>query len=266
MKHLNRQTGSFLKLPLVPEGDRISKTIYQIYLTGVLPKLVMDNISRIKKLNPTWTHKVFNNFEIEEFIDHYYGQQMLGMYRKINPKYGAARADLFRYLLMYQCGGVYLDIKASVVASFDSILLSTDRYILAQWGPGDGEDSGSWGRHAEIAHVEGGEFQQWHIIATAGHPFLRSVLIDVLDNIQSYDALTTGVGRMAVLKTTGPIAYTLAIQPMLNQAQFRLVGSSRSFGLIYSGLDASTTKPIHFNLFKQHYSQLTEPLILSSGL
>lgn len=263
MAHLNLQAYNSSLLPLVYECESIPKSIYQTYPSRKLPEAVNENIRRIKKLNPGWTYKLYDDKEIEFFIRTYYGEALLNIYLKINPRYGAARADFFRYLLIYMVGGVYLDIKSSIATPLDSILSSSDRYILAQWGPGDGEDSSSWGRHLELQHVAGGEFQQWHIIAAAGHPFLRSVINEVLRNVQNYNSLTSGVGRMAVLRTTGPIAYTLAIYPLLNRAQFRSIGSSRAFGLIYNGLDGSTSEPTHHSLFKQHYSQLTEPLILN---
>ena len=47
------------------------------------------------------------------YIRREYGESILSCYLRIDPVYGAARADLFRYLLLYRTGGVYLDIKSA---------------------------------------------------------------------------------------------------------------------------------------------------------
>jgi len=45
----------------------------------------------------------------------------------------------------------------------------------------------------------------------------------VAHNILNYDALRGGVGASGVLRTTGAIAYTLAIQPILDQYAHQVV-------------------------------------------
>ena len=45
---------------------------------------------------------------IETLIRERLGSEIYGFYQRINPIYGAARADFFRYLLMYAQGGIYL--------------------------------------------------------------------------------------------------------------------------------------------------------------
>ena len=70
-----------------------------------------------------------------------------------------------------------------------------------------------------------GEYQQWHIVAEAGHPFLEAVIQRVKRNIDNYDPLQERVGKIAVLRMTGPIAYTLAIQSVQDRGAYRLAES-----------------------------------------
>src|SRR6185436_18853586 len=103
---------------------------------------------------------------------------------------------------------------------------SGDRMLLAQW-----EDP-SLAPHPELSGVPGSEYQNWHIIAEAGHPLLKAVIDRVLANIDVYCPWTHGVGKNAVLRTTGPIAYTLAIYPVLDGC--RVVQGERELGLEYN--------------------------------
>jgi len=57
-------------------------------------------------MNPGWRHVLHDNAEIQQHIATHFGSDVLEAYNSINPLYGAARADFFRYLLMYQDGGV----------------------------------------------------------------------------------------------------------------------------------------------------------------
>jgi mannosyltransferase OCH1-like enzyme len=175
---------------------------------------------------------------------------MLDYYNKINPKYGACRADLFRYLLMYKEGGVYLDIKSAIKYPLNKIILPDDEYILSYWD------------HPIKKSATGnsmGEYQQWHVICRPKHPFLYAVINDVIKNIDNYNIETDGVGKPGVLKVTGPIAYTKAIMPIVDKYNCRIVELNDYIGLIYNNLQQS-----HKNLFsKAHYSKISEPIIYS---
>ena len=97
-----------------------------------------------------------------------------------------AKADLFRYLLIYAAGGVYLDLKSSIRDSLTRTLQPSDRYLLSHWRNRSGEEFEGWGLWDELRDFENGEFQQWHIVAVRGHPFLRAVLEKVLSNLALY--------------------------------------------------------------------------------
>ena len=56
----------------------------------------------------------FDGETLLDFIKSSYGQREIASYNRINKSYGAARADYFRYLLLYQKGGVWLDAKTCI--------------------------------------------------------------------------------------------------------------------------------------------------------
>lgn len=206
------------------------------------------NINYIKKMNPDWSYTLYDDYDINVYILENYGPEFLECYNKINPKYGAARADFFRYLLMYREGGVYLDIKSATKYPLQKIILPDDEYILSNWDI-----------PLQFFNVgyNKGEFQQWHIICRPRHPFLYAVIQEVIKNIYNYDS-SIGVGKSAVLKVTGPIAYTKAILPILNNYNHRIIDINDYAGLVYNNLQT-----LHVNLFsKTHYSKINEPVII----
>lgn len=248
-------------LPSVPAETLIPKIIHQTFQSADLPAELQQNVDEIRALNPDWEYRFYDDRAIERFILQHYGDRMLRIYLMINPAYGAARADLFRYLAVYRVGGIYLDIKSRFTGRIDQFVNSDDQFLISQWRNGPGEIHEGHGIHPGLEHVAGGEYQQWHVIAAPGSPFLRAVLENVCSNIASYRMPKHGSGRVSVLQLTGPIAYTLAIHPLLDTYPNRRVKNEADLGLEYSIRPGVQ----HRSLFSKHYSHNRSPIVHRGG-
>lgn len=244
-------------VPVLPSSTRIPRIIHQTYPSKTLPEALARNVGQLKQDNPDWVHNLYDDHDIERFILDNYGHEILARYHRIEPTYGAARADLFRYLAVYKLGGVYLDIKSRFMRPLSSILSLDEHYIISHWDNGAGGAHENWGFHPELAGLPRGEIQQWHIIAAPGHPFLRAVIARVLANIDSYRPWRDRVGKTGVLRLSGPVAYTLAISPLLDRYPHTVIEDHRSIGLQYSIVAGHE----HRGLFRRHYSQNNTPVV-----
>jgi len=240
------------------EGKGIPKIIHQTFQTRSVPPEIEKNIRGIRELNPQWTYRLYDDEDIVDFIGSSYGPRMLNYFKRIDPRYGAARADFFRYLLMYRCGGVYLDIKSRPTIRLDSILHPDDCYILSRWRNKEGEPFQGWGFYPRLGDLPEGEFQQWHIVASPGHPFLEAVIAGVLRNIDEYDPFRHGVGKFGVLALTGPVAYTRAINPIMHRHPHRVADSDTELGFEYS---IYGTRTGHTRIFPSHYRDVNAPIV-----
>ena len=249
------------RIPFVSPAAAIPKILHQIYFSDqpMAPELAA-NVARLKALNPDWEHRLYDAPAMRAFILQHYGSNILTAFDRLNPAYGAALADFFRYLVLYRMGGVYLDIKSTATKPFNAVLRPDDGYLLAQWRNREVERFRNWGLHPEIADIAGGEFQQWHIIAAPGHPFLKAVLESVIRNISVYNSGLHGAGQLGVLRVTGPIAYTRAIAPLVSQCRHRRVDAETDLGLGYSLFENER----HAGLFKTHYATLRDPVVRPS--
>jgi len=248
-----------------PEGSHIPRVIHQTFKPRPWPdgfERYDQNMAAIQRMNPGWEHRFYDYDDRRAFIAREYGADILRRYDAIDPAYGAARADLFRYLLLYKEGGVYLDMKSSTARPLDEVLLPTDRFLLSNWRNERVDHYPGWGLHRELAHLPFGEFQQWFIISAPGHPFLRAVIQRVLRNLDSYMVSLHGVGGYAVLRATGPVPYTLAIDPLRDHHACRLVDSVRDLGLVYSIFD--TEALVAHREAPSHYTRLSRPLVQRS--
>jgi mannosyltransferase OCH1-like enzyme len=233
----------------------IPRILHQTFHTAVVPVELAANVEAVRGLNADWEHRFYDDADARAFIERHYGPRILAYYDAIDPRYLAARSDLFRYLVIYRCGGVYLDVKSFTSRPLAEVIQGPDMYLLSQWPNGPGEPFEGWGLHPELRRAPGGEYQQWFIAAAAGHPFLRAVIRRVLANLKGYNPALHGVGQRGVLKVTGPIAYTLAIQPLREAWPHRFVDAA-ALGLEYSIYG----KEGHKGRVGVHYSELDAPL------
>lgn len=239
----------------MPDRPRIPRILHQIYLNGALPPVLASNVKSLLERNPRWEHRLYDSGCADRFIAEHYCERIRRAYEKIDHRYGAARADLLRHLIIYRCGGVYCDIKSTFELPLEDTIKPDDSYLLAQWRNSRGEPNEGFGLHHDLSHIPGGEFLTYFIVAEQKHPFTAAVIERIVENIEHYRPWSA-VGRTGVLRTTGPIAYTLAIHPILEQHNHRFVteqdlGAKPSIG---EGYDHST-------VFGRHYSRLSLPVI-----
>lgn len=211
----------------------IPKIIYQTYKTAKLPFTIRRQIARMKKLNPQYGYEFYDDKRVEDFIAKEFDKEILSIYKRINI--GAAKADFFRYAILYKKGGVYVDIDSTIVKNLDGMIRPDD--------------------HAVITRERNPYYVQWALIYEAGHPFLARTIDKMLNNLRSnkypYD----------VHKMTGPTVYTEAIDECLSEnkeIQYRL------FGVDYNGY-LQFKFPFHKLIYlnKKHWRKDKRPILKS---
>jgi mannosyltransferase OCH1-like enzyme len=236
----------------------IPKIFHQSSAGRELPMEVVENIKQLQLRNVGWKYEFYDDKDMLDFIRKNYDLRIQKAYDRINPKYGAVKADFFRYLLMYRVGGLYLDIKSGASKKFDEIV-SNHEYLLSHWDNGANGTHPGWGMH--FTNFPRGEFQQWYIASVPRHAFLRGVIELVLNNIENYSVDRFGVGFEGTINTSGPIPYTLAIASRLKNSKYHLANSNHELGLVFNALGVEYRK-LMYDENRPHYSKLSEPVVL----
>jgi hypothetical protein len=244
---------------LLPEGVQIPRIIHQAYVpkAGLTPEL-RANMAWIRAAHPGWEHRFYGGEEVEAFVSDAYGPRIWRYFERISDTYNVVKVDLFKYLLMYKVGGVYLDSKSRPTRPLDEVLRPDDRFLLSKWRNGRGEPFEGFGLHPELKSLPGGEFQQWHIVASPGHPYLRAVIRRVLRNLDRYNPALNGAGQHGVLRLTGPIPYALAVQPLVERHPHRWADSLDDLGFQYSIFGDGFA---HRTRLGVHYSDRDDPIL-----
>ena len=244
----------------------IPKIIHQTYRSLDLPPDIHKIVEELKFRNQAWEYRFYTDDDILFYIKKNFDYRTLDAYMRINPVYGAAKADLFRYLVLYKEGGVYLDIKSTCIYSLDTAIRADDRFIVTQWQNDYGQQDEGTGLFlylTEKLKIKHGEYQQWFIICEKNSPVMAHVIQSIIDNILTYRPWHYGFhcyGKRGVLFVTGPVAYTKAIHSIEQEQSIRFVRYDKDIGFVYNVLSRSHTK-----VLSKHYANYKN-YIVNQGL
>eukprot|EP00457_Paulinella_chromatophora_P011208 gb/GEZN01011336.1/.p1 GENE.gb/GEZN01011336.1/~~gb/GEZN01011336.1/.p1 ORF type:complete len:311 (-),score=25.28 gb/GEZN01011336.1/:146-1078(-) len=168
---------------------QIPRVIYQTYeFDDSTNSCLQNKIARFMSANPGYERRFFNGKDRRAFIKQYFDSDMLHAYDKLHV--GAAEADLWRYAVMYEKGGVYLDIDGSFGGSLDTIIRDHDQAVITR-------------EHNE------GTFVQGMLIFAPRHPLLRHLLQTSVDKI--LDPKNSMSSPDDLLHTTGTYIFSDAV-------------------------------------------------------
>lgn len=217
---------AYPNITLYDNTQKIPKHIYQTYESWKdVPDAFKKRIQKFCAINNDYTYHFYNAKDREKYILNTYGKEMYNIYNSINKDYGAAKADLFRYLIIYERGGVYLDIKSYPLEPLNNIIAHDDKMLLSCW-------------HKKIWDLQlstgFGEFQNWFVIASPKNYNLSCVIHLVIQKIL-YSTPQQYKGKIGVLNLTGPITYTEALKHNLYTNNYTFKKNSYDKKLSFNG-------------------------------
>ena len=161
----------------------IPKVVYQTFYTKNLPENVLKVIDNMKKNNPNYQFYLFDDLEIETFIKEEFGGDVYKAFNMMNV--GSAKADLWRYCILYKKGGIYLDIDSENYGEIDNLVTSDDEAIVSR-------------------ESHNGIFLQWCLMFSPNHPILRRCIQKCISNILNKTSND-------ILRLTGPVIFSESV-------------------------------------------------------
>jgi mannosyltransferase OCH1-like enzyme len=138
----------------------------------------------MKSINPEYTHMIYDDYEIDEFVNDVYPGEISKAYNKLNIV--VAKVDFWRYLILYKFGGIYLDMDSTITESLDKLIsLDSDAIISPEGNPN--------------------KYCQWCLIFNKNHPILEKTIQYVVENIEK------NLYPNDIINMTGPGVYSRAI-------------------------------------------------------
>lgn len=210
------------------DNDHIPKVIYRTYKTRKLSDAHQQAWDFTAKHNPTYTQVLLDDDDLDAYMKTAMGGEVYDVFRALVP--GAAKADFARYVLMYEKGGVYMDIKSGA-RDLCALIQKHDRFILSTWSHRSMPMMALWVLFSTTLYqpsptIDFVEFQQWWLICAPGHPIMRKVIDRICADIRERLAkrqlmkkpyvvpntqISLPIYEVDTIKLTGPWVYTQVI-------------------------------------------------------
>lgn len=140
----------------------IPNILWQTNFTNQVTLPVYLNYLCNRLMSPTFEFRFMSDIDMNEFIKLNCSPVIYQMYSKL--QIGAARADLWRVLVLKTYGGVYLDIDAHLVWPIEFLLDSQN--------------------HEMFIKTKNGEFGNYFIASEIANPRLDLIINQIIYNIQ----------------------------------------------------------------------------------
>lgn len=162
----------------------IPKIFWQTWYKKDVPSEIQNSIDHMKQIHSDYEYRFFTDDEMHDYIKTKFDGEIYSAYCKLNV--GAAKADLWRYLVMYDIGGVYLDLDSVIYKNIDDLLQDRTSMVISRENNKD-------------------VFVQWCLMCPPKHLIMKYCIEKCVENINNNLNLN-------VVFLTGPIPYSQSIQ------------------------------------------------------
>lgn len=159
------------------------KIIYQTWSSKILPAAIQTSIDNMLRVNSNYEYRFFDDNDMLSFVEDNYDSSVLECFTSL--KIGAAKADLWRYLVLYKTGGIYIDVDSFIYGKLDDIITDDGCSIISRENNPE-------------------RFVQWCLMFSPKHPILNTCIESCVKNISERKT-------RSVLEMTGPVVYSDAV-------------------------------------------------------
>jgi mannosyltransferase OCH1-like enzyme len=112
----------------------IPKVIHKVCLVDSfklpeLPAGIQQSIQTFRDLNPEYTLKIYSGDDCVQYIKDHFDEKTLKAFHKVKPY--SYKCDLFRFLVLYNEGGWYSDLRQICLCPIDKLTSSNHEFYVA---------------------------------------------------------------------------------------------------------------------------------------
>lgn len=198
----------------------IQNNFFQTYKSRDLDSHFVEKFSKLREKNPQFNFYFFNDIEMDQYMEENWSHRKIYEVYK-NSIYGASKADIWRYCILCQFGGVYLDFDSSINFDLQIIPDDVDEVISFEKNSIDSQISKIYTPdfqflsslptfHKNIKYPKNLAIQ-WLLIYKKDHLILKNVISEIEKNYDFFSEKIFESVHLAIVNFTAPVILTKAI-------------------------------------------------------
>lgn len=242
--NINTKINENFDILSIKKENFIPKIIYRTCAKKYI-KDFEKSIEKTSQCMKNYKQKIYFDDDIIDFIKENYPEDVLYLYNKISKDYFPAKTDIFRYLLIYKLGGIYLDIKSAIVKDINRIIEENGDKLLVIKGREKWKTkfidnffieeklslNHNW---SHFSGTPNGEYNNWFIASPKGNPLLMEVILQTLSNISNGLIHKNYIyGEISVLAMSGPLMYTRVILEHKDKDNYKIFEPRLNNKIVY---------------------------------
>lgn len=213
-----------------PLSCKIPSVLYQTWETNEIGKTHFKALEAFRQRNPELNFVFFDGKQMDAYMAEHYGQHPIyQIYSR--GKFGPLRTDIWRYCILLERGGFYMDINKELmrpICNFvrpeTTALFAYESTLSLMVAPN------------EIAARLGNPHNlvvNWGFGFTKGHPILQKTIDNICKYYPQFAGRLFEQPKHAIIKLTGPAMLTQSLYDTLLQ----IPTSDFDAGLVQAGID-----------------------------
>ena len=185
---------------------KIPNTVFQTWETNYVGKRHHRSITEFRRQNTEFSFLLFDSTSRDQYMEkNWKGRKILQVYRA--SVFGAMKADIFRYCILYDQGGYYFDISKGLKAPILTLIRPDSEFFVTQESTPLDDDSVDLTKYG----LEQRKFLQWGLGLVPKHPILQGVIQEIEGRSHAYFGKIFDDPKSAILNFTGPGAFTRSV-------------------------------------------------------
>lgn len=213
-----------------PLNCRIPSVLYQTWETNEIGKTHFQALEAFRHRNPELNFVFFNGQQMDAYMADVYGDHPIYQIYK-RGKFGPLRTDIWRYCILLERGGFYMDINKELMRPISSFMCpetqaffayeSTLSLMVAPTAIAD--------RLVEPHQL----VVNWGFGFAKGHPILQKTIDNICEYYPQFAGRVFEQPKHAIIKLTGPAMLTQS----LYDAMLQNPEPDFDAGLVQAGID-----------------------------
>jgi mannosyltransferase OCH1-like enzyme len=199
------RTSADLSRRVHASGAAIPNVVYQTWRSPLFGRTHLRELRAFRQRNDDYSFEFFTDDEVVDYMAQAYGSTQINEIFMAG-RFGPLKADIWRYCILYERGGVYCDIGKSIATPLREVISPTDSAVITyERNPFPFEISTA--ARSRLQHPDR-VVVNWALMFAPRHPLLRCVIDGIVARYPTYRGRVAAVPKKAIIEFTGPIHFT----------------------------------------------------------